>query len=228
MPDLNFEILDAEVELYSVLPLINFKLRIANGDAAEQIDNISLKTQIMLSVTQRRYNADEKAKLYELFGEPERWGKTLRTFLWTNTTTVVPRFTGSIVVDLPVPCVYDFEVVSTKYFNALENGEIPLNFLFSGTIFYKGEEGNLQIGQISWSKEASYRMPVTLWKGVIDTYFPNTAWIRMQKDVFDSLYQYKMAQGLLTWEDTLTRLLQNGKTDAHKGTNPNIDGVPRL
>ncbi len=208
MPDLNFEILDAEVELYSVLPLINFKLRISNENAAEQIDNISLKTQIMLSVTQRRYNADEKAKLHELFGEPERWGKTLRTFLWTNVTTVIPRFTGSIVVNLPVPCIYDFEVVSTKYFNALEDGEIPLNFLFSGTIFYKGEEGNLQIGQISWSKEASYRMPVAIWKGVIDTYFPNTAWIRMQKDVFDSLYQYKMAQGLLTWEDTLTRLLQ--------------------
>lgn len=208
MPDLNFEILDAEVERYSVLPLINFKLRIVNDNAEEGIENISLKTQIMLSVTQRRYNADEKAKLHELFGEPERWGKTLRTFLWTNVTSVVPRFTGSTVVVLPVPCIYDFEVVSTKYFNALEDGDIPLNFLFSGTIFYKGEEGNLQIGQISWSKEATYRMPVALWKSVIDTYFPNSAWIRIQKDVFDSLYQYKMAQGLLTWEDTLTRLLK--------------------
>ncbi len=208
MPDLNFEILNAEVELYSVLPLINFKLRIVNGNAEEQIENISLKTQIMLLALQRRYNADEKAKLHELFGEPERWGKTLRTFLWTNVTSVIPRFTGSTIVDIPVPCIYDFEVVSTKYFNALEDGEIPLNFLFSGTIFYKGAEGNLQIGQIPWSKEASYRMPVATWKGVIDTYFPNSAWIRMQKDVFDQLYQYKMAHGLLTWEDTLTRLLR--------------------
>ena len=208
MPDLNFEILDAQVERYSVLPLINFRLRIINDSAEEGIENISLKTQIMLSVTQRRYNAEEKAKLHELFGEPERWGKTLRTFLWTNVTSVIPRFTGSTIVQLPVPCIYDFEVVSTKYFNALEDGDIPLNFLFSGTIFYKGEEGNLQIGQISWSKEASYRMTVTLWKSVIDTYFPKSAWIRIQKDVFDSLYQYKMAQGLLTWEDTLTRLLK--------------------
>ena len=208
MPDLNFEILDAQVERYSVLPLINFRLRIINDSAEEGIENISLKTQIMLSVTQRRYNAEEKAKLHELFGDPERWGKTLRTFLWTNVTSVIPRFTGSTIVQLPVPCIYDFEVVSTKYFNALEDGDIPLNFLFSGTIFYKGEEGNLQIGQISWSKEASYRMTVTLWKSVIDTYFPKSAWIRIQKDVFDSLYQYKMAQGLLTWEDTLTRLLK--------------------
>ncbi len=144
----------------------------------------------------------------ELFGEPERWGQTLRTFLWTHVTTVVPRFSGSTIVDLPVPCTYDFEVVSTKYFNALEDGEIPLTFLFSGTIFYLGEEGHLQIGQISWSKEASYRLPVALWKEVIATYFPNSAWIRLHKDVFDQLYQYKITHGLITWEDVLVRLLQ--------------------
>ncbi|GAC1389044.1 MAG: DUF6084 family protein [Ktedonobacteraceae bacterium] len=208
MPDLSFEIISAEVVAYSILPMLNFKMRIVNEPAEEQIENISLKSQIMLSVTQRRYNAEEKAKLHELFGEPERWGKTLRTFLWTNVTSVVPRFSGSTIVDLLIPCIYDFEVISTKYFNALEDGEVPLTFLFSGTIFYLGEAGNLQIGQISWSKEASYRFPVALWKGVIDTYFPNSAWIRMQKDVFDQLYQYKMTQGLLTWEDALVRLLR--------------------
>jgi hypothetical protein len=207
MPDLNFEVVSAEVAPYSVIPLLIFKMRIVN-EQEEQIQNVNLKCQIMLTVNQRHYNADEKAKLKEIFGEPERWGKTLHTFLWTNVNTVVPRFTGSITVELPVPCSYDFEVVSTKYFNALENGEIPLNFLFSGTIFYQGEEGNLQIGQISWSKEANYRLPVALWKDAIDTAFPNTAWIRMQKDVFDQLYQYKIANGLITWEDALTRLLR--------------------
>ena len=149
-------------------------MRIVNADEEEQIQNINLKCQIMLTVTQRRYNAEEKAKLKELFGEPERWGKTLRTFLWTHVTTVVPRFSGSTIVDLPVPCSYDFEVVSTKYFDALEDGEIPLNFLFSGTIFYKDEAGNLQIGQVSWSKEANYRLPVALWKEAIETHFPNS------------------------------------------------------
>jgi hypothetical protein len=208
MPDLNFEVISAEVAHYSVIPLLIFKMHIVNENEEEQIQNISLKCQIMLTVNQRRYNAEEKAKLKELFGEPERWGKTLRTFLWTNVNTVVPRFTGSTTVELPVPCSYDFEVVSTKYFNALEDGEIPLNFLFSGTIFYQDEEGNLQIAQISWSKEANYRLPVALWKDAIETAFPNTAWIRMQKDVFDQLYQYKIANGLITWEEALTRLLR--------------------
>ena len=207
MPDLSFEVISAEVAAYSVIPLLIFKMRIVNEIEEEQIQNISLKSQIMLTVTQRRYSAEEKTKLKELFGEPERWGKTLRTFLWANVNTVVPRFSGSTIVDLPVPCSYDFEVVSTKYFNALEDGEIPLNFLFSGTIFYEGEAGNLQIGQIPWSKEANFRLPVALWKDAIATAFPNTAWIRLQKDVFDQLYQYKITHGLITWEDVLARLL---------------------
>jgi hypothetical protein len=208
MPDLSFEVIGAEAATYSVLPMLIFKMRIANANEEEQIQNVNLKCQIMLTVTRRRYNAEEKAKLYELFGEPERWGQTLRTFLWTNVTTVVPRFSGSTVVDLPVPCIYDFEVVSTKYFNALEEGEIPLTFLFSGTIFYESEAGNLQIGQISWSKEATYRLPVSLWKEVIDTHFPNSAWIRVQKDVFDQLYQYRMTHGHITWEDVFVHLLR--------------------
>src|SRR5579859_6113775 len=208
MPDLSFEIISAEVVTYSVLPLLNFKMRIVNANEEEQIQNINLKCQIMLTVTQRRYNAEEKAKLKELFGEPERWGKTLRTFLWTHVITVVPRFSGSTIVELQVPCSYDFEVVSTKYFDALEDGEIPLNFLFSGTIFYEGEGGNLQIGQVSWSKEANYRLPVTLWREAIETAFPNSAWIRIPKDVFDQLYQYKITHGLITWEKVLERLLR--------------------
>lgn len=208
MPDLSFEVIGAEAAAYSVLPMLVFKMRIDNESAEEQIHNVNLKCQIMLSVTQRRYNAEEKAKLQDVFGAPERWGETLRTFLWTHATTVVPRFSGSTILELSVPCSYDFEVVSTKYFNALEDGEIPLTFLFSGTIFYKDGAGNFQIAQISWSKEASYRLPTTLLKEAIEASFPNSAYIRLQKDVFDQLYQFKIKNGLPTWEQAFVRLLQ--------------------
>ncbi len=213
MPDLSFEVAGAEAAIYSVLPMLIFKMRIANVSGEERIQNVNLKCQIMLSVTKRRYNAEEKAKLQGLFGEPERWGETLRTFLWTHVTTVVPRFSGSTIVDLPVPCSYDFEVVSTQYFDALEDGDIPLTFLFSGTIFYEGEAGNLQIAQISWSKEATYRLPVALWREAIEASFPNTAWIRMRKDVFDDLYKYKTRYGLPTWEEVFVRLLRAGSEE---------------
>ena len=208
MPDLSFEVVGAEAPAFAAVPTLVFKLRIVDENEDERIHSISLRCQIQIAVTRRRYSAQAQARLLEVFGEPKRWGETLRSLLWTHASTVIPPFSGSIIADLPVPCTYDFDVVSTKYFNALEDGEIPLNFLFSGTIFYKDENDNLQIGQISWSKEANYRLPVTLWKEAIETHFPNSAWIRLHKDVFDQLYQYRIAQGLITWEDVLTRLLR--------------------
>jgi len=208
MPDLSFEVVDAEAPAFAVVPTLIFKLRITNADEQERIHSVSLRSQIQIAVTRRRYSPEAQAQLLEVFGEPKRWGETLRPLLWTHANVVVPHFSGSIIVDIPVSCTYDFEVVSTKYFNALGDGEIPLTFLFSGNIFYEGDEENLQVVQISWSKEASYRFPVTLWQDMMVRYYPNSTYIRLHKDVFDRLYQYKATHGLPTWDDVITRLLQ--------------------
>jgi Family of unknown function (DUF6084) len=208
MPDLNFEVVGAEAPAFAAVPTLLFKLRISNDKQDERISNVALRCQIQIAATRRRYSPEAQARLLEVFGEPKRWGETLRSFLWTHASAVVPSFSGSIVTDLAVPCTYDFEVVSTKYFNAVEDGDIPLTFLFSGTIFYEGEEGNIQVTQISWSKEASFRLPVAVWQQMIARYYPNSAWIRLHKDVFDRLYRYKATQSLPTWEDVIDRLLQ--------------------
>jgi hypothetical protein len=208
MPDLNFEIVGAEVPAFAAVPTLIFKLRITNANEQENIHNIALRSQIQISVTRRRYSAEAQAQLVEVFGEPERWGETLRPLLWTHANVTVPQFSGSVTVDIPIACTYDFEVVAAKYFHALGDGEIPLMFLFSGTIFYEGSAGNLQVGQISWSKEATYRFPVALWQEMMARYYPNSAYIRLHRDVFDRLYQYKAAHGLPTWEDAITLLLQ--------------------
>lgn len=208
MPDLSFEVAGAEVPPFAAVPTLVFKLHIVNADAQECISSIALRCQLQLAVTQRRYSPQAQARLLEVFGEPKRWGETLRSLLWTTVSTVVPQFSESITVDLPVPCTYDFEVVSTKYFDALEDGDIPLTFLFSGTIFYEGEEGNVQVGQISWSKEASYRLSVATWQAMMERYYPNSAWIRLHKDVFDLLYHYKATHGLITWEEVIEHLIQ--------------------
>ena len=218
MPDLDFEIVGAEVPPYASIPTLLFKMRIVNREgfptAEEQrIHSISLRCQIQIAVTRRHYNPEEQVHLLDVFGEPKRWGDTLRSLLWMHASTVVPQFSGSTTVDLPVPCTYDFEVVSTKYFDALREGDIPLLFLFSGTIFYEGEEGNLQVSQISWSKEASYRLPVATWQDMIARYYPNTAWIRLHKDVFDQLYRYKAVHGLPTWEKVVEQLLRTSSQE---------------
>jgi hypothetical protein len=215
MPDLSFEVIDVEVPPYAAVPTLVFKLRVTNGIEEERIHSISLRSQIQIAVTRRRYSPGAQERLVELFGEPKRWGETLRSMLWTHTNAVVPQFDGSCVTDLPVACTYDFEVASTKYFDALEDGEIPLSFLFSGTVFYESEEDNLQVGQIPWSNEAFYRMPVSTWKTMISRYYPNSAWIRLHKDMFDQLYRFKIAHGLPTWEDVIARLLESSDEEVY-------------
>jgi hypothetical protein len=207
MPDLHFGVEGAEVLEYAAAPSLLFKLRIENLEE-ELIRSVSLNTQVRIAATQRHYDTAEQERLLEVFGEPHRWGNTLRSLLWTHTTLQISPFSGSTVVDMPVPCTYDLEVAAAKYFYALEDGEVPLEFLFSGTVFYAGEGGRLQIARISWEKEAEYRMPIRLWKEMMERYFPNSAWIRLHKDAFDQLYDYKVRRGLPTWESAVESLLR--------------------
>ena len=207
MPDLHFGVEGAEVLEYAAAPSLLFKLRIENLEE-ELIRSVSLNTQVRIAAAQRHYDTAEQERLLEVFGEPHRWGNTLRSLLWTHTTLQISPFSGSTVVDMPVPCTYDLEVAAAKYFYALEDGEVPLEFLFSGTVFYAGEGGRLQIARISWEKEAEYRMPIRLWKEMMERYFPNSAWIRLHKDAFDQLYDYKVRMGLPTWEDAVESLLR--------------------
>lgn len=206
MPDLNFHVEGAEAVKFASAPLLVFKLRVTNV-GVEPIHTVILRCQIQIEAPRRRYSPHEQAGLLDLFGEPERWSRTLRGMLWTFSNVSVPGFSDSVIVDLPVPCTYDFNVAATKYFYALEDGEVPLNLMFSGTIFYEADDGALQVAQILWEKEAGYRLPVQVWHEMMEHYYPNCAWFSVRRDVFDRLYQYKVQHGLPTWEHVLEKLL---------------------
>ena len=216
MPDLDFEVESADVLPYAAVPTILFRLGVQNAVGEEEINSISLRTQIRIAATQRRYEQTEQGKLRELFGEPHQWKDTLRSLLWTNTDTIVTRFAGGRVFEMPVTCTYDFDVVGTKYFAALEDGEIPLEFLFSGTVFYRKDGGALQAARISWEKEAQFRLPVRVWREMMDHYFPNSAWLRLSKDTFDRLYAYRSSNALLTWDRTLESLLNKAEKEVER------------
>jgi hypothetical protein len=211
MPDLSFSVLIAEPEPFAVAPLLRFKLAVSQSaaTAAEMvpIHAVTLQCQLRINPAQRPYTRPEQEKLLDLFDTPSRWGQTLRPMLWTHASVAVGPFLDSILVDLPVPCTYDFNVALTKYFYALEDGEIPVTLLFSGTIFHEGDDGALQVAQIPWDKEAAFRLPVPVWKDMMERYYPNSAWLCLRRDVFDRLYEYKSRRGLPTWEETLESLL---------------------
>jgi hypothetical protein len=208
MPELTFRVEGAEPERFAAAPLLLFKLRVTEAAGGETpIHAILLRCQVRIEPARRRYTPAEQQRLRDLFATPERWGQTLRPMPWTHVSATLPSFTGTAVVDLAVPCTYDFSLAATKYFAALEGGEIPLCFLFSGTLFHEGEGGALQVAQIPWETEATFRLPAATWRGLMEAYYPNSAWLCLRKDVFDRLDEYRSRQGLPTWEQALERLL---------------------
>ena len=122
---------------------------------------------------------------------------------------IVPRFTGTRRVSLEVPCTFDFNVAATKYFDGVSDGVIPLILMFSGSVFYADEEGALRVSPIAWDKEARFRLPVAVWRGMMDLYYPNMAWLNLRRDVFERLHEYKVRHGIPTWEETMERILEN-------------------
>lgn len=207
MPDLNFKIEGVEVVPHTISPLLAFKLCVTNSDAAETIHTIVLRCQIQLEVTRRKYTPDDQARLRDLFDEPSRWSQTLKTLLWTHASISVPSFKGTTLAEVPVPCTFDFNVAATKYFDGLEDGEVPICMQFSGTVFYATAEGGLQAAPISWDKEARFKLPVRIWRDMMNLYYPNSAWLCLHRDAFDRLYQYKVLHGIPTWEEALDRIL---------------------
>ncbi|HZZ29808.1 MAG TPA: DUF6084 family protein [Pirellulales bacterium] len=223
MPELAFQVELAEAVAYAAVPQIAFKLRITQtGEHHSAIQAIALRCQIRIEPTKRRYNATAHRKLRDLFGTPDRWSQTLRSMLWLHTSAMVPAFSASVVVDLPAPCSFDFNLAATKYFDALDDGEIPLSLLFSGTVFYESDDGSLQVMQLSWDKEATFRLPVQIWRTMMDHYYPNAAWLCLRRDVLEELADYKRRHSLPTWEHALEQLLagqsdgavQSGKVDS--------------
>ncbi|MGA9392812.1 MAG: DUF6084 family protein [Candidatus Sulfotelmatobacter sp.] len=206
MPDLNFKIETAEAQRFAAAPTLLFKLHISNAVGNEIIHSVALRCQIQIEVARRQYTAEDQKQLRDLFDSPERWGQTLKTMLWTNASVVASAFQDNAVVDLPVACTFDFNVAATKYFQGLEDGDVPLEFLFSGTVFYATAGGELQVAPIPWEKEARFRLPVKVWQEMMEIYYPNSAWLCLRRDVFKRLYEYKVTHAIPTWEQALERM----------------------
>lgn len=165
MPDINFEVDTISAARDTAIPTLIFGLLITSSAPVEKV---LLRCQIQIECPRRRYSPAEKERLRDLFGEPERWSQTLRPVLWANVSATVPPFTGSIAYPLPVPCAFDWNVASCKYFQGLDDGDVPLTLMFSGSVFYRPEGGGSQVQPISWDKDAKVKFPVRIWREIMD------------------------------------------------------------
>jgi hypothetical protein len=208
MVDLDFRIEDVKIEKYSAAPLLLFALHVVNRTPELPVLNVMLNCQIRIEPARRRYEGEEQERLSDLFGQASRWGETLRSLLWTHASVSVPSVDPERKVELPVPCSYDFNIAATKYFHGLEQGDVPLKLLFSGSIFYRDGEGRLQIEQIPWSKECAYRLPVATWRAMMDHYYPQSAWLCLHRDAFEELDSYRRRRGFPTFERAVQALLE--------------------
>jgi hypothetical protein len=206
--DLEFEIEAVEPVRQAVSPHLVFRLALDQpAERPVRIQNILLHVQIRIDPHLRRYDASTKERLRDLFGQDEQWSRTVHSLLWTHVDTIVLPFSERTVVELAVPCSFDFNLAATRYFDGIEEGDVPLRFLFSGTIFHEGEGGALQVALIPWEREAFHRLPIQIWKRLMNQYYPRSAWLQLGKDVFDRLLQYKRRSGVPTWEGAFAQLL---------------------
>jgi len=216
MPDLSFAVETAESVRFAAVPTLAFRLRVENAPPDEEIHTVVLRGQIQIEVTRRRYTAQEQQRLHDLFDGVERWGQTLRNLHWTNANVVTGPFAGRTIVEMQVPCTFDFNVATTKYFQGLADGELPLCLMFSGTIFYTDPSGALQVSPISWSKEARFGLPLRVWKEMMEAHYPNSAWLCLRRDIVDRLGTYKSDRGAMSWEQALEYALDAAEGVVHK------------
>jgi hypothetical protein len=208
VPDLAFSVERASVVYHAASPLVALTLHVVNRPADEEIQSLLLNCQVRIDAERRSYAPDEQAKLADLFGEPAHWGRSLRGLLWTHVAVTVPPFRADAHFDVLLPCGFDLAAASSKYFYALEAGEIPLTLQFSGTVFYQAD-AMLQVARIPWNREAIFRLKVDVWTEMMKVYYPNTAFLPVRVDLFERLYRYKVQQGLPTWDHAIERLLSS-------------------
>lgn len=213
MTSLTCTIVDARPSTQSAAPAITFTLRI-EATGGERVHALALRCQTRIEPRARRYTQDEQARLYELFGDVSMWDRSLRGVTWAHSALVVPSFDRSIDVDLPVSCTYDLEVASAKYLHAVRDGDVPLAFLFSGTIFTlhaapgADSRANLTIEPVPWDLDVSFRMPAQVWRAAMDRFFPGGGWLRLQRDTIDRLQAFRGSQAVVSWDEAIDVLLR--------------------
>ena len=215
-PELTFEILGAAHEPFAAQPTLRFELSVAEP-TDRAIYAISLKAQINFDPARREYDAATREELVELFGIPERWPSTTRSFLWCHSSTVVHSFTGATTFGLEVPCTADLEMTASKYVSALPDGDVPITMHFTGRVLYQGPNRQVQAVHLPWSTSASYRMPVSIWRNMMKHHHGNSGFVLLHEDTIAALKKHKRVHGLHSYDAVALDLLEHAPTAESEG-----------
>lgn len=208
-PTPEFEVLAVEFAQRAASPTLRFRCKVADRSGRD-VYTVALTALITVEPAKRSYDERERERLVELFGEPERWGSTTQSFRWAQVDTLVPAFTGETEFTLELPCTYDLEVASAKYFDGLSGGVAPLRVHFNGNVFYSGPDGRLQLLTIPWDCSVRFEMPIATWRQMIDAHYPFRGWIPLDRDTVERLAKLRTERGLPTFDAAVSELLAGG------------------
>jgi hypothetical protein len=197
---------------HAAAPTLRFTLEVEDASERE-IFMAGLSVQIQIEPAKRSYDAEEREKLTELFGDPHRWSTTAQRMHWTSESVLLPSFTGSTTAQIEVLCNYDVELAAAKYFHSVDDGEIPLAFHFNGSVYYSSDGGRLQVVQVPWDTTADFKMPVSVWREMIDSYYPYRGWVPVHLDTLDAIQRLKARLGAPTFDAAVTELLARESLD---------------
>ncbi|HEV2637163.1 MAG TPA: DUF6084 family protein [Actinocrinis sp.] len=205
MTEFSFTCVGVRADGYAAGPTLVFRLRITASEDT-RVHALALRCQLRIEPSRRGYLDSEAEGLGDLFGERARWGSSMQPVQFAHVSLVVPGFTASAEIDLPVPCGYDLDVAATRYFHALQDGDVPLLMLFSGTAFTG--PGGFHVEPVPWDREANFPLPVAVWHQMIEQHYPGCGWLRLPRETMDALLAFRSRHALPSWEATIRVLLQ--------------------
>jgi hypothetical protein len=100
-------------------------------------------------------------------------------------------------------------IASSKYLEGLRDGDVPVVMLFSGSVFYAGEDAPqaLQVAPVPWTSEARFSLPLRTWREAIDQHYAGHAPLSIRKDVLERLLRYRSQAGLPSCDAAIESLL---------------------
>ncbi|HXU73544.1 MAG TPA: DUF6084 family protein [Polyangia bacterium] len=207
--DLGFRVVGARAQPHAAQPTIVLTLAVEERRGLE-LEGLALSCSVRIEPQRRGYSVDEERRLIDLYGDVSRWSTTMRPVPWIETSLFAPAFDGQAEIAMTLPCSYDLEVSAAKYFSALTDGDAALRLLFRGTAFVRGEHG-LEMTPLPWDREATWRLPVALWREAVDACFPDAGWLRLRKETIGALLAFKGRHALPSWDGVITTLLSEAE-----------------
>jgi hypothetical protein len=206
-PEPEFSVIGVRSQRHAASPTLLLDLQVSEP-SGRPVYMVALTVQVMIEPARRSYDAETQARLAELFGTPERWSVSTSNLVFAQLDVLVPAFTGSVTVPVPITCHFDLELAAAKYLHSLPDGEAPMALHFNGIVYYPGPEGGLQMSLVPWSTSIDFRLPVSVWRETIEHYYPGTAWLGVRSQTLDSLRAEKLRRGLPTLDACLAALLE--------------------